>query len=192
MKQSKIKEIVIPALSLFIICIVVTALLGLTNAVTAPKIEELAVETQEAAKKEVLADAASFGEAEQTQLSGTTYTYYKGLAADGSVMGYVVETVSKGYGGDISLMVGVGVDGTVHGVSILSINETAGLGMNAENPEFLEQFLGKSGTIGVQKNGSSDTEIQALTGATITSEAMADGVNQALLVCEQLGGGVNG
>lgn len=192
MKQSKIKEIVIPALSLFIICIVVTALLGLTNAVTAPKIEELAVETQEAAKKEVLADAASFGEAEQTQLSGTTYTYYKGLAADGSVMGYVVETVSKGYGGDISLMVGVGVDGTVHGVSILSINETAGLGMNAENPEFLEHFLGKSGTIGVQKNGSSDTEIQALTGATITSEAMADGVNQALLVCEQLGGGVNG
>lgn len=192
MKQSKIKEIVIPALSLFIICIVVTALLGLTNAVTAPKIEELAVETQEAAKKEVLADAASFGDAEQTQLSGTTYTYYKGLAADGSVMGYVVETVSKGYGGDISLMVGVGVDGTVQGVSILSINETAGLGMNAENPEFLEQFLGKSGTIGVQKNGLSDTEIQALTGATITSEAMADGVNQALLVCEQLGGGVNG
>ena len=119
MKQSKIKEIVIPALSLFIICIVVTALLGLTNAVTAPKIEELAVETQEAAKKEVLADAASFGDAEQTQLSGTTYTYYKGLAADGSVMGYVVETVSKGYGGDISLMVGVGVDGTVQGVSIL-------------------------------------------------------------------------
>lgn len=192
MKQSKVKEIVIPALSLFIICIVVTALLGLTNAVTAPKIEELAVETQEAAKKEVLADAASFGDAEQTQLSGTTYTYYKGLAADGSVMGYVVETVSKGYGGDISLMVGVGVDGTVQGVSILSINETAGLGMNAENPEFLEQFLGKSGTIGVQKNGSSDTEIQALTGATITSEAMADGVNQALFVCEQLGGGVNG
>lgn len=192
MKQSKVKEIVIPALSLFIICIVVTALLGLTNAVTAPKIEELAVETQEAAKKEVLADAASFGDAEQAQLNGTTYTYYKGLAADSSVMGYVVETVSKGYGGDISLMVGVGVDGTVQGVSILSINETAGLGMNAENPEFLEQFLGKSGTIGVQKNGSSDTEIQALTGATITSEAMADGVNQALFVCEQLGGGVNG
>ena len=192
MKQSKIKEIVIPALSLFINCIVVTALLGLTKAVTAPKIEELAVETQEAAKKEVLADAASFGDAEQTQLSGTTYTYYKGLAADGSVMGYVVETGSKGYGGDISLMVGVGVDGTVQGVSILSINETAGLGMNAENPEFLEQFLGKSGTIGVQKNGSSDTEIQALTGATLPSEARADGGKQALFVCEQLGGGGNG
>lgn len=192
MKQSKVKEIVIPALSLFIICIVVTALLGLTNAVTAPKIEELAVETQEAAKQAVLPEAASFGEAAQTELSGTAYTYYEGLAADGSVMGYVVETVSKGYGGDISLMVGVAVDGTVQGVSILSINETAGLGMNAQNPEFLEQFLGKSGTIGVQKNGSSDTDIQALTGATITSEAMADGVNQALSVCEQLGGGENG
>ena len=56
------KEIIIPAVSLLLICVVVTALLGLTNSVTAPQIEKLALETQEAAKKEVLADAASFSE----------------------------------------------------------------------------------------------------------------------------------
>ncbi len=192
MKQSKAKEIIVPALSLFLICVVVTALLGLTNAVTAPQIEALAFETQEAAKAQVLPGAASFGEAKTVEVGGTAYTYYEGLDAAGAALGYVVETVAKGYGGDISLMVGVDAAGAVQGVSILSISETAGLGMNAENPEFLEQFIGKSGRIGVLKNGSSETEIQALTGATITSEAMADGVNQALAVCEQLGGGANG
>lgn len=192
MKQSKAKEIIVPALSLFLICVVVTALLGLTNAVTAPQIEALALETQEAAKAQVLPGAASFGEAKTVEVDGTAYTYYEGLDAAGAALGYVVETVAKGYGGDISLMVGVDAAGAVQGVSILSISETAGLGMNAENPEFLEQFIGKSGRIGVLKNGSSETEIQALTGATITSEAMADGVNQALAVCEQLGGGANG
>ena len=89
-------------------------------------------------------------------------------------------------------MVGIYTDGTVAGVSILSISETAGLGMNAKNESFLNQFLGKSGTIGVQKNGSSDTEIQALTGATITSKAMAGAVNQALALYETVGGAQNG
>lgn len=192
MKQSKAKEIVVPALSLFLICVVVTALLGLTNAVTAPQIEALALETQEAAKAQVLPGAASFSEAKTVSVNGTAYTYYEGLDAAGATLGYVVETAAKGYGGDISLMVGVDAAGAVQGVSILSISETAGLGMNAENPEFLAQFVGKSGQIGVLKNGSSETEIQALTGATITSEAMADGVNQALAVCAQLGGDGNG
>ena len=89
-------------------------------------------------------------------------------------------------------MVGVKADGTVAGVNILSISETAGLGMNAKNESFLQQFIGKSGEIGVQKNGSSDTEIQALTGATITSRAMANAVNQALALYAQLGGAQNG
>ncbi len=89
-------------------------------------------------------------------------------------------------------MVGVKTDGTVAGVNILSISETAGLGMNATNESFLSQFLGKSGTIGVLKNGSSETEIQALTGATITSKAMASAVNQALALFETVGGAQNG
>ena len=192
MKNSKAKEIIVPAVSLFLICVVVTALLALTNAVTAPKIDALAVETQEASKKQVLSSADSFSEEKQVEKDGVSYTYYDGLASDGSVMGYVFLTSAKGYGGDISVMVGVLGDGTVAGVNILSINETAGLGMNAKNQSFLDQFLGKSGEIGVAKNNPSDTEIQALTGATITSSAMATAVNTALSLYAEIGGGQNG
>ena len=192
MKNSKAKEIIVPAVSLFLICVVVTALLALTNAVTAPKIDALAVETQEASKKQVLSSADSFSEEKQVEKDGVSYTYYDGLTSDGSVMGYVFVTSAKGYGGDISVMVGVLGDGTVAGVNILSINETAGLGMNAKNQSFLDQFLGKSGEIGVAKNNPSDTEIQALTGATITSSAMATAVNTALSLYAEIGGGQNG
>ena len=192
MKNSKAKEIIVPAVSLFLICVVVTALLALTNAVTAPKIAALAVEPQDASKKQVLSSAASFSEEKQVEKDGVSYTYYDGLASDGSVMGYVFVTSAKGYGGDISVMVGVLGDGTVAGVNILSINETAGLGMNAKNQSFLDQFLGKSGEIGVAKNNPSDTEIQALTGATITSSAMATAVNTALSLYAEIGGGQNG
>lgn len=192
MKYSKAKEIIVPAVSLFLICVVVTALLALTNAVTAPKIDALAVETQEASKKQVLSSADSFSEEKQVEKDGVSYTYYDGLASDGSVVGYVFVTSAKGYGGDISVMVGVLGDGTVAGVNILSINETAGLGMNAKNQSFLDQFLGKSGEIGVAKNNPSDTEIQALTGATITSSAMATAVNTALSLYAEIGGGQNG
>lgn len=192
MKNSKAKEIIVPAVSLFLICVVVTALLALTNAVTAPKIDALAVETQEATKKQVLSSADSFSEEKQVEKDGVSYTYYDGLASDGSVIGYVFVTSAKGYGGDISVMVGVLGDGTVAGVNILSINETAGLGMNAKNQSFLDQFLGKSGEIGVAKNNPSDTEIQALTGATITSSAMATAVNTALSLYAEIGGGQNG
>lgn len=192
MKNSKAKEIIVPAVSLFLICVVVTALLALTNAVTAPKIDALAVETQDASKKQVLSSADSFSEEKQVEKDGVSYTYYDGLASDGSVIGYVFVTSAKGYGGDISVMVGVLGDGTVAGVNILSINETAGLGMNAKNQSFLDQFLGKSGEIGVAKNNPSDTEIQALTGATITSSAMATAVNTALSLYAEIGGGQNG
>ena len=192
MKNSKAKEIIVPAVSQFLICVVVTALLALTNAVTAPKIDALAVETQEASKKQVLSSAASFSDEKQIEKDGVSYTYYDGLDSDGSVMGYVFVTSAKGYGGDISVMVGVLGDGTVAGVNILSINETAGLGMNAKNQSFLDQFLGKSGEIGVAKNNPSDTEIQALTGATITSSAMATAVNTALSLYAEIGGGQNG
>ena len=192
MKNSKAKEIIVPAVSLFLICVVVTALLALTNAVTAPKIDALAVETQDASKKQVLSSAASFSEEKQVEKDGVSYTYYDGLTSDGSVVGYVFVTSAKGYGGDISVMVGVLGDGTVAGVNTLSINETAGLGMNAKNQSFLDQFLGKSGEIGVAKNNPSDTEIQALTGATITSSAMATAVNTALSLYAEIGGGQNG
>lgn len=192
MKNSKVKEILIPAVSLFIICVVVTVLLALTNSVTSPKIAQLKVDTENNTKKVVLSEADKFSEALKTSLDGTEYDYFEGLADNGDLIGYVFSTKAKGYGGDISIMVGVDTQGTVKGVQILSISETAGLGMNAKNESFLNQFVGKSGEIGVNKHSASDTEIQALTGATITSKAMATAVNTALSLYAQVGGENNG
>lgn len=193
MKNSKVKEIVIPAVSLFLICLIATALLGFANSITEPKIRELAIEARKKAIKEVLSSADDFSEEKQVQLGSESYGYYEGFDKDKNVIGYVFSTSAKGYGGDIKIMVGVDSQGTVTGVSILEISETAGLGMNAKNESFLNQFKGKNSTLSVIKNGTpADNEIAALTGATITSKAMTNAVNTALALYEKVGGESNG
>lgn len=186
-KKFTAKDILIPTVSLFVICLVVTALLAVTNMLTAPQIQKLSKETEDKTKAEVLASADEFSDALTVSADGKDYTYYEGTAS-GDTIGYVFKTSAKGYGGDIDLMVGIDTSGKVTGVSILSISETAGLGMNAKNESFINQYIGKSGTIGVSKNGASDTEIQALTGATITSKAVTLAVNTALSLYSQIGG----
>ena len=100
-------------------------------------------------------------------------------ASDGSVAGYVFTvTTSEGYGGDITLTAGIRNDGTLNGISILSINETAGLGMNAEKV-LKPQFAGKKAqTLTYTKTGAtSDDQIDAISGATITTNAFVHAVN---------------
>ena len=192
MKNSKVREIVIPAVSLFLICLVATALLGFTNQITEPKIEQYAQETQKKTKAEVLSAADSFSDAKTANLDGVDYEYYEGTK-DGKTVGYVFSTFAKGYGGDIKVMVGVDSEGKVTGVSILEISETAGLGMNAKNESFRSQFVGKNSELSVIKNGTpAENEILALTGATITSTAMTKAVNTALSLYAQVGGESNG
>lgn len=96
--------------------------------------------------------------------------------------GYVITATDKeGYGGDIQITVGITADGTVNGVSILSISETAGLGMKATEPSFYEQYQGKqTEKFVVSKDGGDGEPIDALSGATITSRAVTGAVNAAL------------
>lgn len=101
--------------------------------------------------------------------------------------GYVVTvTDSEGYGGDIQITVGITSDGTVSGVSILSISETAGLGMRAKEPEFYTQYEGvQTEKFYVSKDGGEGAPIDALSGATITSRAFTGAVNTALAYFNQ-------
>ena len=96
--------------------------------------------------------------------------------------GYVVTATDKeGYGGDIKITVGITADGTINGISILSISETAGLGMRATEPAFYEQYEGKQAEkFVVSKDGGDGEPIDALSGATITSRAVTGAVNAAL------------
>ena len=109
---------------------------------------------------------------------------YQAVALDGSVKGYVVESTTKeGYGGNIVVYVGISTDAVVNGVSILSIAETPGLGMNAEEV-LVPQFAGKPAeAFAVTKSGSTQpSEIDAITGATVTSDAFVNAVNGAVRV----------
>ncbi len=96
--------------------------------------------------------------------------------------GYVVTTTDKeGYGGDIQITVGITADGTVNGISILSISETAGLGMKAKEPAFYTQYEGKqTEKFAVSKDGGEGEPIDAISGATITTRAVTNAVNVAL------------
>ena len=100
----------------------------------------------------------------------------------GEPVGYVITVTDKdGYGGDIQITVGIMSDGTVNGISFLSISETAGLGMRAKEPSFYNQFAGQQAEkFYVSKDGGDGQPIDALSGATITSRAVTGAVNTAL------------
>ena len=180
MKGKDIKEIAVITVTLFLIAAICTALLAGTNLLTKDKIEEITVQQETAAKAAVLADAASFSEAKTLNGTDGEFTYFEGYDESGAVIGYVFPISTKSYGGDLACMVGVASETeSISGVKITAINDTAGLGMKAKNDEFVEQYIGRSGVIGVNKNTSTDTEIQAITGATITSKAVTGAVNKA-------------
>lgn len=110
----------------------------------------------------------------------------------GEVLGYVVTATShEGYGGDIQISIGILNDGTVKGIEMLSISETAGLGMKAQETDFKDQFKDKLVSLfKVTKSGSSnDSEIDALSGATITSNAVTNAVNSAIVYYQNMLGG---
>lgn len=181
MKKLSFKELVLPGITLFVICLITASLLAFTNQLTAPKIEAMAAANADVARKKVLATAESFiDEPEPLHLNGETYQYFKGLDKDANVVGYIFTTVTKGYGGDVKIMSGIGKDGKVSGIEILELSETPGLGMKAYDDFFLTQFLDKAGCVNVVKKEADDNSICALTGATITSSAVAGAVNIAL------------
>lgn len=175
--MKNLKEYLVPTVTLFVICLVATFLLGMTNSVTEPIIEKLAIETEIKSRQVVFPDAVSFGEASVSD-DGTSVV--AALDESGAEIGYVVVNTAKGYGGDISVMTGVDADGKVTGVNILSHAETAGLGAKAAEDSFRNQFIGLMDGITVSKDKAGDNSIDAITGATITSRAVANAVNAAI------------
>ena len=113
-----------------------------------------------------------------------------------SYVGYAITVTSRGgYGGDIKFTVGFLLDGTVSGISYLSIAETAGLGMEAKNASFTNKFVGKTGGNFIVNKDNTEglpNEIDAISGATITTRAITQGVNAAYITfTEIIGGDIN-
>ena len=179
MKKLNPKEIIMPVLVLFVICAGVTAILAAVNNVTAQPIAQQAQQKAEQARAVVLPLADSY---EQLELE------YDGISdcfvgkSGGKTVGYTFTASASGYGGLVEIMVGIDSQSEeISGVSILSQSESPGLGANAVKSEFTDQFKQPAKEIKVIKNAQpSDGEIEALTGATITSTAVTNAVNSAV------------
>lgn len=142
---------------------------------------------EQAAYLEVCPDADSFKELPFDEMKTNEYTVHKVLSAlkgEQNIGKIVSVTSHEGYGGDITMVVGVDETGVVSGISFLSINETAGLGMNATKDSFKNQFKNKKATkfTVVKGSANAENEISAISGATVTSNAVTKAVNIAIEV----------
>lgn len=190
------------------ITVVAGCLLGLVYEITKGPIAVAQENTKQEAYRTVLADADDFttyeefdAEEASSVLTDAGYTSDDidevAVAKDqnGEEIGYVITVTShEGYGGDIQISVGILNDGTVKGIEMLSIGETAGLGMKAKEPEFKDQFKDKQvEKFTYTKSGEEgDDKIDALSGATITTNAVTNAVDSALVYFQNtLGGSVN-
>lgn len=192
-----LKNILKPGLILLTITVIVAGLLGIVNSVTKDAITAQDIKTKSEAQKAVLPSAESFEEAiKVTDKNSIIKEYSKGIKADKSEAGYTFSVVTKGFGSGLSLMVGIANDGTISGLKVVdSSNETPGLGANAE-AVLSPQFAGKSGELFVKKDAASSCPdeqiIDAITGATITSRAVTNAVNEVQSFYTELNkGGAN-
>ncbi len=184
-KKSDILNILSVGLKLFLITVIATVTLAVINYITKPVIEENTYEKQNESMQKVLQVASSFEEADMSALALVDFScaitgVYKGYDTDGNLAGFAVMVSSGGYGGDVSLAVGIDNELKVTGVDVISHSETPGLGAKCVKDEFKGQFEGKSADIQVVKSGAKDNQIDAITSATITSKAVTNGVNTAI------------
>ena len=191
------KSIIKDALILCLITVIAGLGLGVVYGITKEPIRIANYNIQQNAYKTVFPDAESFEDLEGFDSEAATavvvaegYTAdkiencVKAVDASGNVLGYVISaTDPNSYGGNLTLSLGVTVDGLVNGYSITEINDTAGLGMKAREEAFSSQYAGKQvESFTVTKTGAtSENEIDAISGATISSTAVTNAVNSALV-----------
>ena len=187
-------------LCLTLITIVAGFGLGYVYDITKLPIAQMEESTKMAAYRSVFPEATGFSENLEGYEGGKPVEGFDGITVDsvvcaqdqaGKTIGYVMNiTTKQGYGGDITISMGIDSQGTVKGVEILDISETAGLGMKAKESKFRDQFKDKTVTaFAYTKTGAvSDFEIDAISGATITTKAVVNAVNSGIALFNTLGG----
>ena len=197
-KEGGIVQLVVVLGLITFIC---ALLLGVINGVTADKITQNGIETRNAAMAEIIPDAdfedlGTALSAEDVAAAGVTLPAGRTAAQidgvykatkDGEEIGYCVQVEPKGFGGNLTMIVGINADGTVAGAKVTSHAETPGLGAKSQaDPNWITQFAGQTadGQLKVAKDGGT---INAITGATITSRGVCEAVNSAIAVAESMG-----
>lgn len=197
-KNSDVNVMLKEAGILFAITLIAGLVLGFVYELTKEPVRIQEEKAVQEACAQVFESAAQFAELayepsqelalELSEMGVEIGTVFEALGADGSLLGHVVQSTStEGYGGEIVLYLGVTLDGTLNGISLLEISETPGLGMRAQEV-LVPQFQGKqvSQFTYTKTGSSSDSEIDAISGATITTQAVTNAVNGGLKAAEEL------
>ena len=201
MKNMDPKYIIELTVKLFATCLIVAGLLGVVNMVTAPNIAAINKAKTEEAMKAVVADADNSTFSDPMEITaemeaaaasaGGSVTEAYAVEAGGAAAGYALKVVASGSQGSIEMMVGLDVEGVVTGVSVVKNSETAGIGSkvmenepNSKGVGVLDQFIGKSAADGTLNVGSN---VDAITGATVSTKGVTAGVNTALAVAGVMG-----
>lgn len=176
---------------LAVICLVSAAVLGLVNSVTLAPIAANTEKTVQESLRAVMPIDGDYEDVTDSYTGGDVTVEVTGITVPVTAVykagdvGYVVETNSpNGFGGALDMMAGIDNEGKVTGIAIISHAETSGLGSKSTDPKWQAQFVGLEGVVSVTKDGG---QIEAITGSTITSRAVCDGVNAARAVVESLG-----
>ena len=195
------KGMIKDALILFAITLIAGLMLGVVNDITKEPIAQQEQKAKNEACQNVFAVADSFEAQELADsaqieqvltdagISGADVDELMAAKdASGALLGYVITvTDHEGYGGDIQFSMGITNEGTLNGISLLSISETAGLGMRAGEvlvPQFADKNVSK---FTYTKTGATaDSEIDAISGATITTNAVVNGVNAGLAYFDKI------
>lgn len=180
-KESSFKNMVI---TLSVICLVCSALLGVVYSVTKAPIEAAELTKINNAIKAVVPECDNNPSEEMIEVEGSVVYPAK---VNGNIVGYAIKVKVSGFGGPIQMMVGFKADGTIYNTSVISHSETPGLGakITGEIPT-RTQIVGKnpaSSNLTVTKDGG---EIDAITASTITSRAFLKGVDAAYKVFVEL------
>ncbi len=197
-------KLVKDALTLTLITFISGLALGGVHAITEKPIERAQEQAVQKAYNEVFSKAKKFKEYKsfdsKKAASIVKDAGYKGITVDdcivaedasGKKLGYVLAVTNMNdYGGKLTFYMGVTNDGKMNGYSITSINDTPGLGMKAKEDKFKNEFSGiKAGTYEVSKNGGGKDKIEAISGATITSNAVTKAVDAGFCYFKTLTGG---
>ena len=167
-----------PIVVLCVICIVVTGALAATNGMTAPIIEAATLAAQEAARTELLPDAQSFEKVEGIDVANVSDVY-----RTTNDVGVVITSSAKGYGGDVVVMTAITPDGNIKQIKVTEQSETKGIGSNVvSTPSYWERYEGASAGQALVLN----QDIDAYSGATISSKAVLSAVNSAIEAYNQI------
>ncbi len=175
MRKLSFKAVLIPTITLFLVCVIITAALAFTNSITADKIAENEAAAQQESMKTVCPDAVEFEEI-------TENVVYKGIDGNGNSAGYAISTIANGYGGQVKVMTGI-KDGKIINIDVYyNDDETPGLGKNTSDESFTSQFADRvtDEDLIVSKDFQGEGQkVDAVTSSTISSRAVVDAVNEA-------------